>query len=153
MFSAHFFCFALGWLGQLLVVRLLGFANFLDVDVDNIIKPFPEFALELELPADILLKKVDLLIARKRGEYNAGTLLHEHVALHKLLNQVLLQLHQVIDLQIAQKAPFLLASVLVLHLSRVLAQVIRLPVFAAHCLQIEAFRAFDLAGEMRVVGL
>jgi len=85
------------------------------VNVNNIIKPFPQLPSHLGVVIDLLLEKVLVLLTYLR-QYLRRTCPEETLFHHTLLNQPFFQLHQVIYLQILKTLILQLTFSLVPHL-------------------------------------
>lgn len=75
------------------------FGNLFDINIDDIIKSFPQFPSHLWVVVNVLLKKVFLSVT-DFGQYLWGATLEKVQLDHNALYKVFLELHQVVDLQV-----------------------------------------------------
>ena len=86
---------------------------FLDGYVDHVVKPFLQFPSVLQFPNHFAIKV--FVVFRYPLQYYLRTLFHQIMHLHKPLQLILLQHHQVIYLQCLRSLPLHLAPILMLH--------------------------------------
>lgn len=99
---------------RLFIVNLLSFlliTNPLDINIDDIIKSFSQLPFKLQIAVKILLKEILIASLRQGAQYNTRTVFVNLQRKHILFDKLLLQLHQIIDLQIAKSLIVLVAIV------------------------------------------
>lgn len=113
----YLFLFATGFdffYFRLFIVNLLSFlliTNPLDINIDDIIKSFSQLPFKLQIAVKILLKEILIASLRQGAQYNTRTVFVNLQRKHILFDKLLLQLHQIIDLQIAKSLIVLVAIV------------------------------------------
>ena len=85
-----FFIFLFAFFLRFFFFFFFELANFLNIDIDDIIKPFPEFSSQLDLSIDVFLKKVFTLIVGQSVQNDTGAILHHIIFKHELFNKILL---------------------------------------------------------------
>ena len=70
-----------------------------DVNIDDVVKSLSQFSSQLNLLVDVFLKKVLIRTFGQFTQNKTGTLIHEVIINHELLNHIFFELHQVVDLE------------------------------------------------------
>ena len=77
------------------------FCNFLDIDVDNIVKPFSQFSPHFCIVVYVLLKKIFLAVANFPQNFRR-TRVKEIAFDHHWFNEVFVEFHQVVNFKVLE---------------------------------------------------
>jgi hypothetical protein len=102
---------------------------------------------------EILLEKVNLRLIRQSIENDAGTFLFHFKFDHIFFNKFFLQFHQVVNLQVFEGLPLLLALLYVPHLEIVISKIVTIIERMGFRLNVETVSSFLFANEVQVLKL
>ena len=120
-----------------------------DVNIDDIVKPLSQFSSQLNLPVDVFLKKVLIGTFWQFTQDKTGTLIHKVVVNHKLLNNILFELHQIVDLEMFELSS--LQSTVALMLGKDTIIVKDIPLWSVVSNNIKTILTLGFANEVKKV--